>query len=297
LPPSKDVGEALLRGWPLPAPKGGDKNARGSIFVVAGAPQMPGAAILAATAALRAGAGKLQIGTCVSVAPQVGAAVLEALVVAYDETPSGAIAAACAHAIAERANKADALTIGPGLVDEGASAALLEAVTQTLNVPSVIDAAALACFADRPDAIAHLGGRAVLTPHAGEMASMLKREREEIERDPQTFARDTAKRFNAVVILKGAETHIAAPDGAMYRNTCGDVGLATSGSGDTLAGIIGGLLARGAEPIQAAVWGVYLHGRAGEVLSERIGMGFLAREIPGEIPSLMRELGGQPTSI
>jgi ADP-dependent NAD(P)H-hydrate dehydratase len=292
LPPSKDIGEALLRGWPLPTPEGGDKNARGSIFVVAGAPQMPGAAILAATAALRAGAGKLQIGTCASVARHVGAAVLEALVVAFDETPSGAISPVCAHAIAERANNADALAIGPGLVDETISAALLAGVTAALRVPAVIDAAALACFADRPGAIAHLGGRVVLTPHAGEMASMLGRARDEIERDPVTFARDAAKRFNAVVILKGAVTHIADPDGTMYRNTCGDVGLATSGSGDTLAGIIGGLLARGAEPVQAAVWGVYLHGRAGEVLSARIGMGFLAREIPGEILSLMRELAG-----
>jgi ADP-dependent NAD(P)H-hydrate dehydratase len=296
LPPSRDIDEALLRGWPLPAPDGGDKNARGSIFVVAGAPQMPGAAILAATAALRAGAGKLQIGTCASVAAHVGAGVLEALVVAFDETPSGAISPVCAHAIADRANKADALAIGPGLVDETASAALIAGVTAVLHVPAVIDAAALACFAGRPDAIAHLDGRVVLTPHAGEMASMLGRERDEIERDPATFASDAAKRFNAVVILKGAATHIAQPDGTMYRKTCGDVGLATSGSGDTLAGIIGGLLARGAEPVQAAVWGVYLHGRAGEVLSERIGMGFLAREIPGEIPSLMRALGGSPAS-
>ena len=292
--PSKDVDEALLRDWPLPVPEEGDKNARGSIFVVAGAPQMPGAAILAATAALRAGAGKLQVGTCASVAALVGAGVLEALVVALDEMPSGAISPVCARAIAERANNAHALAIGPGLVDQRTTAALLAAVASSLRVPAVIDATALACFADRPEAIAHLGGRVVLTPHAGEMASMLGRERDEIERDPATFASDAARRFNAVVALKGAETYIADPAGALYRNTCGDVGLATSGSGDTLAGIIGGLLARGAEPVQAAVWGVYLHGRAGETLSERIGMGFLAREIPGEVPSLMRALSGAP---
>jgi ADP-dependent NAD(P)H-hydrate dehydratase len=281
---------ALLRGWPLPVPEGGDKNARGSVFVVAGAPQMPGAAILCATAALRAGAGKLQIGTCASVAPHVGSAVLESLVVALDETESGAIALASADTIAERANRADALVIGPGLVDEGASAALIAAVAAKLAVPAVIDAAALACFSGRAGAISHLGGRAILTPHAGEMATMLERPREEIEADPERYAREAAHRFNAVVVLKGETTHIADPSGALYRNDHGDIGLATSGSGDVLAGIVGGLLARGAQPLHAAAWGVYLHAQAGEALARRTGMGFLARELSAEVPALMRAL-------
>jgi hydroxyethylthiazole kinase-like uncharacterized protein yjeF len=288
--PAIPIDAALLRRWPLPVPEGGDKNARGSIFVVAGAPQMPGAAILCATAALRAGAGKLQIGTCASVAAHVGTAVLESLVVALEETSSGAIALACSDTIADRANRADALVIGPGLVDESASAELIAAVAAKLDVPAVIDAAALACFCDRADTIARLGGRAILTPHAGEMATMLQRPREEVEANPERYARDAARRFGAVVALKGETTHIADPDGALYRNDHGDIGLATSGSGDVLAGIIGGLLARGAQPLHAAAWGVYLHANAGEVLAKRIGMGFLARELSAEVPSLMRAL-------
>ncbi len=285
-----DIDDALLRGWPLPVPEEGSKDERGSVFVVAGAPQMPGAAVLAATAALRAGAGKLQIGTVASVAAHVGMAVPESLVVALDEAPSGAISLSAVAQIVERANRADAVVIGPGLVDEFASSALIAAVTAGLEKPAVIDAAALACFAEHPGAIARLGGRAVLTPHAGEMAAMLDRPRDEIEADQARFAREAAERFGAVVALKGAQTYIAQPDGTLYRNARGDVGLATSGSGDVLAGIIGGLLARGAEPVQAAVWGVYLHARAGQVLSERMGIGFLAREIPAEVPALMRSL-------
>jgi ADP-dependent NAD(P)H-hydrate dehydratase len=283
-----DIDDALLRAWPLPVPAEGSKDDRGSVFVVAGAPQMPGAAVLAATAALRAGAGKLQIGTAASIAGHVGIAVPEALVVALDEAPSGAIAMSSVVTIVERANRADASVIGPGLVDEFASAALIAAVTAKLEQPVVLDAAALACFAEHPGAIARLDGRAVLTPHAGEMAAMLGRPREEIEAEPARFAREAAQRYGAVVVLKGAQTFIAEPDGTLYRNARGDVGLATSGSGDVLAGIIGGLLARGAEPVQAAVWGVYLHARAGQVLSDRIGIGFLAREIPAEVPVLMR---------
>jgi hydroxyethylthiazole kinase-like uncharacterized protein yjeF len=283
-----DIDDALLRGWPLPVPAEGSKDERGSVFVVAGAPQMPGAAVLAATATLRAGAGKLQIGTAASVAAHVAIAVPESLVVALDEAPSGAIAMSAVATIAERANRADAAVIGPGLVDEFASAALIAAVAAKLEKPAVIDAAALACFAEHPEAVARLDGRAVLTPHAGEMAAMLGRPREEIEADPARFAREAARRYGAVVALKGAETFIAEPDGTLYRNANGDVGLATSGSGDVLAGIIGGLLARGAEPVQAAVWGVYLHARAGQVLGERMGIGFLAREIAAEVPALMR---------
>ncbi|MEA2785571.1 MAG: ADP-dependent NAD(P)H-hydrate dehydratase [Candidatus Eremiobacteraeota bacterium] len=290
MPASNAIDAALLRTWPLPVPDGGDKNARGSIFVVAGAPQMPGAAILCATATLRAGAGKLQIGTCASVAAHVATAVPESLVVALDETPSGAIVLASAATIVERANKADALVIGPGLVDERASARLIAAVACDLDVPAVIDAAALACLRDQPDAIARLGGRVVLTPHAGEMARMLSCERDAVEGDAASFAIEAARRFNAVVALKGETTYIAEPGGALYRNEHGNVGLATSGSGDVLAGVIGGLLARGAEPLVAAAWGVYLHARAGDALAKRIGFGFLARELSAEIPKLMGEL-------
>jgi hydroxyethylthiazole kinase-like uncharacterized protein yjeF len=290
LPASNAIDAALLRTWPLPVPDGGDKNARGSVFVVAGAPQMPGAAVLCATATLRAGAGKLQIGTCASVAAHVATAVPESLVVALEEIPSGAIVLASAATIVERANKADALVIGPGLVDERASAQLIGAVARDLDVPAVIDAAALACFGDDPSAIARLGGRAVLTPHAGEMARMLSCERDAVEADPVSFAVEAARRFNAVVALKGETTYIAEPTGALYRNEHGNVGLATSGSGDVLAGVIGGLLARGAPPLVAAAWGVYLHARAGDALAKRIGFGFLARELSGEIPKLMGEL-------
>jgi ADP-dependent NAD(P)H-hydrate dehydratase len=290
LPASKPIDTALLRTWPLPVPDGGDKNARGSVFVVAGAPQMPGAAVLCATATLRAGAGKLQIGTCASVAAHVATAVPESLVVALEQTPSGAIVLGCAATIVERANKADALVIGPGLVDERASARLIAAVARDLGVPAVIDAAALGCFSDDAGALAPLHGRAVLTPHAGEMASMLSCERDAVEADPASFAVEAARRFGAVVALKGETTYIAEPNGALYRNEHGNVGLATSGSGDVLAGVIGGLLARGAPPLVAAAWGVYLHARAGDALAKRIGFGFLARELSAEIPKLMGEL-------
>ena len=147
-------------------------------------------------------------------------------------------------------------------------------------------AGALVACADAGD----LENRAVLTPHAGEMAALLQRRRSDIEDEPARFAQMAAQRFNAVVALKGSATYIAQPQGRMLVNRHGHVGLATSGSGDALAGIIAGLLARGADPLMSAAWGVYLHAIAGRALAQRVGVGFLAREVLAQIPPVMKRL-------
>lgn len=286
----------LLRRWPLPQPdEEGDKEERGRVLVVGGASEMPGAVILAATGALRAGAGKLQIATIRSIAQLVAAGVPEARVFALPETRAGAIAASSAEEIAERAKNVQAVLIGPGMIDERAVSRLVKSVLPEIKHATVIlDAAALYCFTESPECLRALGGNAVLTPHAGEMASMLDTGKESVTRDPLATARRAAHQLHAVVALKGAETYIAAPGGQSYRNRTGNIGLATSGSGDTLSGIIAGLAARGAHPLQAAAWGVYLHGCAGDKLAKRMGpLGFLARELLAEVPALMSELDGQ----
>jgi ADP-dependent NAD(P)H-hydrate dehydratase len=287
----------VMREWPLPLPaEGGDKEKRGRVLIVGGAPEMPGAAILAATAALRAGAGKLRIATCRSIAPFVAIAVPEARVFALPETRSGSIAASAAAQVAEAPDEVDAAVFGPGLVGEAAVEKLMKNVLPRLSRPIIVlDAAALAFLKDAPHGLGEAGAAAILTPHAGEMASLLGADKEEITRDPAAFARLAADRFKAVVSLKGEETHTATPRGETYVNRAGNVGLATSGSGDTLSGIIAGLAARGAEPHQAAAWATYLHGRAGERLAKKVGpLGFLARELLGEIPPLMAEMARAP---
>jgi ADP-dependent NAD(P)H-hydrate dehydratase len=279
---------------PLPQPaEEGDKEERGRVLVVGGATEMPGAIILAATAALRAGAGKLQIATCRSIAQVVAVAVPEARVFALPETRAGAIAVSAAAEIIKRAGEVNAVLIGPGMIDEDAVARLVQkALPRIGQATIVLDAAALACFTESPECLHNLDCKAVLTPHAGEMAKMLGVSKTSITRDPLRTAREAARRFRAVVALKGAETHIAAHNiSKSYCNRTGNVGLATSGSGDTLSGIICGLAARGATPVQAAVWGVYLHARAGDVLAKRLGrLGYLARELLAEVPALMSEL-------
>jgi ADP-dependent NAD(P)H-hydrate dehydratase len=285
--------DEFLRGWPLPQPhEGGDKEERGRVLVVGGSTEMPGAAILAATAALRAGAGKLRIATVKGIAPFVASLIPESRVFSLEETKSGALSARAAERIAEEANKVQAVVLGPGMIDSNAVTRLTMKLLPLIERPTVIlDAEALSCFSSAPKFLDKVRCQTILTPHSEEMAGMTGESENEIARDREGAALRAAQRFRAVVALKGRETLIASPDGAMYVNRAGNVGLATSGSGDVLSGIITGLAARGSQPIQAAAWGVYLHARAGERLAEKSGrLGFLARELPAEIPSLMREI-------
>ena len=131
----------------------------------------------------------------------------------------------------------------------------------------------------------------LLTPHAGELAQLMGLSKDAVLADPHACAMDAARRWNAIVALKGALTVIAMPDGTSWTHAGGNIGLAISGSGDTLAGIITGLAARGAPLEQACAWGIALHALAGEQLALRFGiLGYLAREIPAEIPALLRNL-------
>ena len=250
---------------------------------------MPGAVILAATAALRAGAGKLRIATARSVAQLVASEVPEARVFALPETKGGDIAPAAAKKVARHAERVQAVLVGPGMIDDRAAGRLMRRlVSRITRAVLVADAAALFVLARHKDALRGLDGRAILTPHAEEMGKLLGEDESAIESDPIVAAQRAAETFQAVVVLKGRRTLVARPGGEVYSNQTGNVGLATSGSGDVLAGIIAGLAARGAEPVQAAAWAVYLHGSAGDRLADRMGkLGFLARELLGEIPPLM----------
>lgn len=265
-------------------------------MVIGGERSTPGAVILAATAALRAGGAKLQIATAASVAPFLGVAVPEALVVSLPETRGGAIHRRAAAMLAERAAVAHALVLGPGMIDEDATIAFLREFFKRLDIGPVLvlDAGAVSTLNGSGSLLARHQGKLVLTPHAGEMAALLDEDKESVLQKPLAIALAAASAYGAITLLKGSETLIARPDGKTWRYTGGDIGLATSGSGDVLAGIIGGLAARGADPTTAALWGVYLHGEAGNVVAARQGrVGYLARELSPELPSLMEKAGSR----
>ncbi len=281
--------DAALRGWPLPVPHGeSDKEARGRVVVVGGSREVPGAVRLAAEAALRAGAGKVLVATVESAAMGLAIAVPEARVVGLAETASGDIDPAAVDGLAGPLERADALLIGPGLVDDAAgvalAAALLAALPEHAAPAVVLDAAAIgAACAPRRTGLALL-----VTPHAGEMAHCRACTKDDVQGDAARHAIDAAREWSCVVALKGPRTVIATADGRAWCHEAHEVGLATAGSGDVLAGVIAALAARGAPLEQAAAWGVALHARAGARLARRVGeFGYLARELAADVPSLL----------
>jgi hydroxyethylthiazole kinase-like uncharacterized protein yjeF len=280
----------LLKSFPLPHhPDDGDKEERGRVLVIAGSRELPGAALLAAVAALRAGAGKLQIATAESVSVQLGVAIPEARVIPHKETDEGCIDESAIEDVVKWAKDAQAVMIGCGMQHGPPLEKLLDALFACgADVPLVLDAAVLGSLGGRAEALKAWRGGAIVLPHAGEMARLLECEAEEVSADPLGAARRAADTFGVVAVIKGQFSHIVAPDGRAFRFEGGGVGLATSGSGDTLAGIVGGLCARGADPLTAALWGVYLHGEAGRRLTRAVGrVGFLARELLDLVPPLM----------
>jgi hydroxyethylthiazole kinase-like uncharacterized protein yjeF len=279
------ITDAMLRRWPLPRldPKRG-KVARGSLLVVGGSDENPGAAMLAGIAGLRAGAGTLTVATSARHAGGVATALPEARVIAL-ATVRGQLATRAMHQLEAEACATDALVLGPGMTDGRAGTALrMRCARAGSPRVCVVDAGPLTDLVESQRGAPAL----ILTPHPGEMAALCGLSADEVLARPLELARDLAAQLDAVVALKGDTTYVAAPDGTAFRSTAGGHGLGTSGSGDVLSGVIGGLCARGAEPLQAAVWAVHLHGRAGDALARRIGpLGYLARELPGELPALL----------
>ncbi|MEN3364380.1 MAG: ADP-dependent NAD(P)H-hydrate dehydratase [Burkholderiales bacterium] len=302
------LNDDTLRAWPLPMPASdGDKEERGRILVIAGSREMPGAVILAATAALHAGAGKLTVATGASVAQLVALAIPESRVIELPETPGGGLAPNAAEALGTLASRFDSVLIGPGMQDEPSITAFVLALLPKLkDAKVVLDACAMNVVRRQLQAVdaqsnhgqqkyvASFSSPVVLTPHAGEMAHLTALDKETVLANPCEVARTSARRWNAMIALKGATTYIAEPGGNVWRHEGGNVGLAISGSGDTLAGIIAGLAARGATLEQATAWGVALHARAGDKLAERFGpLGYLARDLAAQVPALMHGLGMQ----
>lgn len=275
--PSDEVTLALLREWGLPEP-GDSKKARGRVIVVGGSRRSPGAVLLAGEAALRVGAGRLGLVVPASVEEQLGVVMPEAAVFVLPQDASDPIEEPARGEMAA----ADAVLVGPGFDDADETTATLLAVAATGADCLILDAYALGVLPDVPrDALPQA---LVLNPNEEEAALLLGRDLgDEREEDLVRIAR----RFDAVVNCYGT---VADPQGATWRVPGGGPGLGTSGSGDVLAGAITGFAARGLDPVRAAVWGSWAHARAGDMLTERLGLGFLARDLPPALTAAVKEV-------
>ena len=284
---SKALTRAALKAFPLPPVVDGDKETKGRILVIAGSREVAGAALLTATAAMRAGAGKLRMITAESLAVATALAMPEAMVIGLEEARDGGFTRAAVRRMGEQANRVDVVVAGPGMSQSRSCAKVAEALlASSANV--VLDAALLHSLKHADEDRRGGNQPPVLLPHSGELASLLDCGEDEVERDPLGCGHRAAELYDANVLVKGVVSHVVTPDGRTWTYRGGAPGLGVSGSGDTLAGIVGGLLARGADSLTALLWGVLLHGEAGETLARKVGpIGFLARQIPDEIPALL----------
>jgi NAD(P)H-hydrate epimerase len=267
------------------------KGSCGTVLVLAGSAGYTGAATLASMAALRGGAGLVCLGIPESLHDIMEAKLTEVITRPLPETPARSLSPDGLDAIEALLARADALALGPGLSTHPGTADLVAGVLQRLTVPAVIDADGLNILATRPAAIRPLRSPAVLTPHVGEMARLLKTTNAAVKDDPVAAVREAAARFKAVIVLKGAPTVTARPDGRVWINTTGNPGMATAGAGDVLTGLIAALLAQGLKAAEAAVLGVYLHGLAGDcAVGEKTEYGLIAGDLVDHLPRAFREL-------
>ena len=280
----KRLDVAALDAHPLPPVVDGDKETKGRILVLAGSRDVPGAALLAATAAMRAGAGKLRMATVHSVAQQLAIAMPEAMVVGLPEAEDGGFAGTASRRIAELGSEVDSVVAGPGVKRNAAC----ERIVSTLLDCGGALALDVAFLEELREADQKRARLPILLPNADELVSLLGCDPRDVEADPVHCGRMAAQRYKSLVLVKGVVSHVVTPAGDCWTYEGGAPGLGVSGSGDVLAGIVGGLLARGAEPLNALLWAVWLHGSAGEMLAKKVGpIGFLARQIADEIPALL----------
>ncbi len=285
----------LIRSYVTPRAEDAHKGATGHLLVVAGSPGKTGAASMTSVSALRAGAGLVTLAIGRSLNSVLESQMLEAMTVPLPESQEGALGESAFGVIQKLMSGKKCLAIGPGLGQASETRKLVHKIILESQIPVVVDA----------DGINHLAGRMqilkkahvpiILTPHPGEMARLLDVKVSKIQQDRINCARNVAVDLNIHVVLKGARTVIAHPDGRIFINATGNAGMASGGMGDVLTGIIAGHIVQGFSPESAAHIGVYLHGAAADCLALTVGpYGYLAGEVmhavPGEIKKIMNNV-------
>jgi len=266
----------------------GHKGMFGHVLVVAGSLGMSGAAILTATAALRAGAGLVTVACPVSIQSIIATALPEAITIGLPDR-DGHLTGDCLAPLRDVLARADVLAIGPGIGRADGTGAFVRALIAEARSPLVIDADGL--FALDSRALAQLAAHAILTPHPGEMSRLIGRPASEIDAARIDIALAFATERNTVLLLKGRPTAIGTPSGEVFLNPTGNTALATGGSGDVLTGIIAGLLAGGAFARDAAILGAYVHGYAAEYLSrDRAERSIIPTDLLDVMPRAIKEI-------
>jgi len=285
-PTREEVSEKLPR-----RPPTAHKGTCGKVAVVAGSVGFTGAAALTAMAALRTGSGLVYLGIPKSLNDILEAKLTEVITRPFPEVRNRrCLALRAAGEVYRLLEETDVLAMGPGLGTYRETVELVARVVRRLDKPAVLDADALNALSKDPSPLLERDAPLVLTPHPGELSRLIGVPIPDIASDPLRYARETASRFRSVVVLKGAPTVTATPDGKAYVNPTGNEGMATGGTGDVLTGVIASLIGQGLSPEDAAWVGVYLHGLAGDMARDEKGVyGMVAGDILEKVPLAIRK--------
>jgi NAD(P)H-hydrate epimerase len=263
----------------------------GHLLVVAGAPGKAGAAVMAARGALRSGAGLVSVATPNGLVPIIQSQLAEAMCLPSAESIEGTLAIGAEVELLKAMAGMSACVVGPGLSTHYETVQAVRNLIQRLAVPAVIDADGLNALAGFTDILKKVKTSLILTPHPGEMGRLLGISADEVQKDRIAIASAFAMKYKVTLVLKGAGTVVATPRGWVWINSTGNPGMASGGTGDALAGMIGGLLAQGYDASQAACLGVYVHGLAGDLASKEKGeTGMIAGDLVEKIPDAIKEI-------
>ncbi len=268
------------------------KNTFGHVLILAGSQQMLGAAALTSLAAMRTGAGMTTVGTPTSLNHILQKKISNVVMtLPLKETKEATISILAFSQIRKFYNKCNAIAIGPGLGSDPSTAKLILKIITTSPHPLVIDADALTAVSNNLNVLTKTKVSKILTPHPGEMARLIKTSRDNVERNRLKVAENFSKKYNCILLLKGSRTIVASPDGKIYINKTGNAGMATAGSGDVLTGMIAAFLAQGLSSFDAAKWGAYLHGRAGDLAAvKKTKTSLIASDIIESLPTALKSL-------
>jgi NAD(P)H-hydrate epimerase len=277
------------------------KGTYGHVLIVAGSPGKTGAGALASVAALRTGAGLVSFALAHTLNAAMEAKLTEVMTIPLPESEPGVLGGEAAKHIVEWLQGKSALILGPGIGTHPETVHCVHEVLRQVRIPTVLDADGLNALATAPEPPGDIQAPLVLTPHPGELARLRRTTTAAIQADRLTAAQETARACKAVVILKGAHTVIAEPEGTLYINLTGNPGMATAGTGDVLSGMIGTLLGQGYPPSLAARIAVYTHGLAGDLAATTLGerslmAGDLVETLPRAFQQLGQHAGTSPTS-
>jgi NAD(P)H-hydrate epimerase len=267
------------------------KGRTGHLLVIAGSPGKTGAAAMTAMSAMRSGAGLVTLGIAESLNPILETQVLEVMSAPLPENQNGVLGNTAFEDIKKMEAGKTCLAIGPGIGQAEETRSLVKKIISQSQIPVVIDADGLNNIAAQTQLLKNIKCPAVLTPHPGEMARLMDVTPAEVQQNRLQCARDFATNFKVHLVLKGAATVIAHPDGSAYMNPTGNPGMASGGMGDVLTGVLAGFITQGFTPEAATHAAVYVHGAAADTLAKTIGpIGYLASEVMNAIPVEIKKL-------